>query len=153
MTRRFVHDHLPYLLARASHALWRGFEPEVRAAGMNSLEWRVMATLYDGEPESLGQLALEVLAKQPTVTKTVDRLEAQGWVARRADPGDARRARVVITAAGRRRVAPLVQAAAEHEKKRLRALGAEGRQELLELRAVLARLVMRFDELESSAPP
>ena len=62
MSERFVHRHLPYLLARASHALWRGFEPQVRAAGLNSLEWRVLATLSDSEPVTVGQLALEVLA-------------------------------------------------------------------------------------------
>ena len=56
MTHRFVQRHLPYLLARASHALWRGFEPQVKAAGLNSLEWRVMATLSDTEPMPVGQL-------------------------------------------------------------------------------------------------
>lgn len=151
MARRFVHDHLPYLLARASHALWRGFEPQVRAAGLNSLEWRVLATLYDGEPESVGRLALEVLAKQPTVTKTLDRLAAQGWVERSADPGDARRSRVRITAAGRRHVAPLVQAAAEHERERLRALGGARSVQMQALRQQLALLVERFDEEEPSA--
>lgn len=38
MTERFVHRHLPYVLARASHALWRDFEPRLREAGLNSLE-------------------------------------------------------------------------------------------------------------------
>ena len=74
--RRFVHAHLPYLLARTSHALWRGFEPTLREAGLNSLEWRVLATLSDSEPLPVGRLALEVLAKQPTVTKTLHRLQA-----------------------------------------------------------------------------
>jgi DNA-binding transcriptional ArsR family regulator len=88
---RFVHRHLPYLLARASHALWRGFEPHLRAAGLNSLEWRVLATLSDSVPLTVGELAAEVLAKQPTLTKSLDRLAAQGWVERRVDAADARR--------------------------------------------------------------
>ena len=65
MTERFVHRHLPYLLARASHAIWRGFEPRLRAAGLNSLEWRVLATLSDSPPLAVGELAREVLAQQP----------------------------------------------------------------------------------------
>lgn len=139
MTERFVHRHLPYLLARASHALWQGFEPRVKAAGLNSLEWRVLATLSDSTPLTVGQLALEVLAKQPTLTKSLDRLSRQGWVQRRADAGDARRARVALTPAGRRKVAPLIVAAESHQRLRLRALDLVSEAALRDALAVLAR--------------
>jgi DNA-binding MarR family transcriptional regulator len=143
MNDRFVHRHLPYLLARASHALWRGFEPQVKAAGLNSLEWRVLATLFDSDPLTVGQLALEVLAKQPTLTKSLDRLAAQGWVARHADAADARRARVALTAAGRRKTAPLITAAERHQQARLKALGVPSEEPL---RDALVALVRHFDE-------
>ena len=148
MTQRFVHRHLPYLLARASHALWRGFEPRLREAGLNSLDWRVLATLSDSEPLPVGQLAREVLAQQPTVTKTLDRLVAQGWVERSADASDARRARVALTAAGRAHVAPLLQAADAHESMRLQALGAP---EQARLRDWLHALVQHFDGQDEPA--
>lgn len=139
MPERFVHRHLPYLLARASHALWRGFEPHVQAAGLNSLEWRVLATLSDSPPLTVGQLALEVLAKQPTLTKSLDRMAAQGWVERRADAGDARRALVALTAAGRRKAAPLLAAADLHQQQRLQALGLQATGHLREtLQALVA---------------
>lgn len=139
MPDRFVHRHLPYLLARASHALWRGFEPQVQAAGLNSLEWRVLATLSDSPPLTVGQLALEVLAKQPTLTKSLDRMAAQGWVERRADAGDARRALVGLTAAGRRKAAPLLAAADAHQQQRLQALGLQATGQLREtLQALVA---------------
>lgn len=147
MTDRFVHHHLPYLLARASHALWRGFEPRLREAGLNSLEWRVLATLSDSDPLTVGQLAKEVLAQQPTVTKTLDRLAAQDWVERLADAADARRARVALTAAGRRHVAPLLIAARAHEAQRLRELGMP---DLERMRESLRALVQHFDD---SDPP
>jgi DNA-binding MarR family transcriptional regulator len=140
---RFVHRHLPYLLARASHAIWRGFEPRLRAAGLNSLEWRVLATLSDSPPLSVGDLAREVLAQQPTVTKTLDRLAAQGWVARQADAADARRSRVALTAAGVAHVAPLLADAQAHEAQRLQALGAP---DLQRMREALQALVRHFDE-------
>ena len=142
MVDRFVHRHLPYLLARASHALWRGFEPQLRAAGLNSLEWRLLATLSDSEPLPVGQLAHEVLAQQPTVTKTLDRLVAQGWLERRADATDARRARVALTPAGQRHVAPLLLAATVHEARRLQELDAPERERL---RDWLHDLVQHFD--------
>lgn len=149
MARRFVHDHLPYLLARASHALWRGFDAELRAAGLNSLEWRVLATLSDTEPMPVGRLALEVLAQQPTVTKTLDRLVAQRWVERRADPADARRSLVALTAAGHRKVAPLLAAARAHGEQRLRDLGVPDGEAL---RDALRALVDHFDAAEGEPP-
>jgi MarR family transcriptional regulator, lower aerobic nicotinate degradation pathway regulator len=153
MADRFVHRHLPYLLARANHALLRGFEPRLREAGLNSLEWRVMATLSDSEPLPVGRLALEVLAQQPTVTKTLDRLVAQGWVERRADAADARRARVALTPAGQRHVAPLLLAATAHEARRLQELDAPERERL---RDWLRELVQHFDaqtDGADEAPP
>ena len=149
MIDRFVHQHLPYLLARASHALWRGFEPHLRAAGLNSLEWRVLATLSDSAPLTVGQLALEVLAQQPTVTKTLDRLVAQGWLERRADATDTRRVRVALTPAGQQHVAPLLTAARAHEAQRLQALGAP---ELERMRKALHALVQHFDEQDGPRP-
>jgi DNA-binding MarR family transcriptional regulator len=145
MSKRFVHRHLPYLLARASHALWRGFEPRLREAGLNSLEWRVLATLSDSPPLAVGQLAREVLAQQPTVTKTLDRLQAQGWVARSADASDARRARVVLTPAGQAHVAPLLAAASAHETQRLNTLAMPAG-ERAALQAWLLDLVQHFDQ-------
>lgn len=145
MPPRFVHRHLPYLLARASHALWRGFEPQLRAAGISSLEWRILATLSDSPPLAVGQLALEVLAKQPTVTKTLDRLEAQGWLLRLADDRDGRRAQVQLTPEGQQKVAPLLQAAQTHERDRLRALGVP-EAEQAGLQDWLLALVQRHDE-------
>lgn len=142
MPERFVHRHLPYLLARASHALWRGFEPQVRAAGLNSLEWRILATLSDSAALPLGELALEVLAQQPTVSKSVDRLQAQGWVARQTDPVDARRSCVVLTAAGRRKATPLLAAAEAHQRQRLQAMGLDSAEPL---RAALLALLRHRD--------
>ncbi len=145
--RPFLDDHLVYLLARASHALWRGFEAQVRAAGLTSLEWRVLAVLADREPLPVGALSREVLAKQPTLTKALDRLAHQGWVERRADPGDARRAPVALTAAGRRRVAPLLAAAAAHEARQLAGVPAAERKRLQrQLRAII-------DRFDADEPP
>ena len=83
----------------------------MRAAGLSSIEWRVLATLHDSEPLTISQLAHEVLSKQPTVTKLVQRMCEQGWVELQADPADQRRTLVAATAAGKRLVRPLVEKA------------------------------------------
>ena len=121
---RFVDNYLGYLLGQANHALYKDFDAEVRARGLSSIEWRVLATLHDGEPLTVSQLAQDVLSKQPTVTKLVQRMADQGWVALHADAADQRRTLVKATPAGRRLVKPLVEAARQHEARMLRSLGA-----------------------------
>lgn len=134
---RFVDGYLGYLLGQANHALYKDFDAQVRAAGLSSIEWRVLATLHDSEPLTVSQLALEVLSKQPTVTKLVQRMADQGWVQLHADASDQRRTLVAASPAGKRLVRPLVEAAKQHEARVLRALGAT---EKIALRKLLEKL-------------
>lgn len=134
---RFIDTYLGYLLGQANHALFKDFDAQVRAAGLSSVEWRVLATLHDGPALTISQLAREVLSKQPTLTRIVQRMVAQGWVRLQADAQDQRRTLVAATAAGRRKVAPLVAAALAHERQ---LLGALGRSEKAALRRLIERL-------------
>jgi len=134
---RFVDRHLGYLLGQANYALYKDFDAHVRAAGLSSIEWRVLATLHDGAPLTVGQLAHEVLSKQPTVTKLVQRMADQGWVALCAHEGDQRCTLVAATPAGKRLIKPLVDQARQHETRMLRALGAT---EKVALRKLLEKL-------------
>jgi DNA-binding MarR family transcriptional regulator len=134
---RFVDDYLGYLLGQANYALYKDFDAHVRAAGLSSIEWRVLATLHDSPPLTVGQLANEVLSKQPTVTKLVQRMAEQGWVGLQADANDQRCTLVAATAAGRRLVKPLVDEARQHEARMLRALATT---EKLALRKLLEKL-------------
>ena len=134
---RFVDSYLGHLLGQANHALYKDFDAQVRARGLSSIEWRVLATLHDSEPRTVSQLAQEVLSKQPTVTKLVQRMAEQGWVALQADANDQRRTLVAATAAGRRLVKPLVQQAREHEARMLSALAST---EKAALRKLLGKL-------------
>lgn len=136
--QRFVHEYLGYLLGQANHALYKEFDEHVRAAGLSSIEWRVLATLHDGEPLTVSQLAHEVLSKQPTVTKLVQRMSEQGWVSLQTDPADQRRTLVAATAAGRRVVRPLVTKARAHENAMLRALPASEQAALKKLLGKIA---------------
>ena len=137
---RFVDGYLGYLLGQANHALYKEFDRQVRAAGLSSIEWRVLATLQDGPPLTVSQLAHEVLSKQPTVTKLVQRMAEQGWVSVLADPADQRRTMVTATPAGKRLVRPLLGKARAHELAMLRALPAS---EQATLKKILVKLAGR----------
>ena len=134
---RFVDNYLGYLLGQANHALYKEFDAQVRARGLSSIEWRVLATLHDSEPVTVSQLAHEVLSKQPTVTKLVQRMAEQRWVVLQACADDQRRTLVSVTPTGRRLVLPLIEAARAHESRMLRALGAT---EKVALRRLLEKL-------------
>ena len=139
VAKPFVQDYLGYLLGQANHALYKDFDAHVRAAGLSSIEWRVLATLHDSEPLTVSQLALEVLSKQPTVTKLVQRMCEQGWLELRADPADQRRTLVAATAAGRRVARPLIDKARTHEAAVLGALPAAEKAALKKTLLKLAR--------------
>nr|WP_255428120.1 MarR family transcriptional regulator [Ramlibacter cellulosilyticus] len=128
------------MLGQANHALYKDFDSHVRAAGLSSIEWRVLATLQDGPPLTVSQLAHDVLSKQPTVTKLVQRMAEQGWVTLLADPADQRRTLVAATGAGRKLVRPLLEKARARESEMLRTLGAS---EQAALRKLLAKLAGR----------
>lgn len=133
MTARFVDNYLGYLLGQANHALFKDFEQVVKAAGLSSLEWRVLATLQDSPPLPVSQLAREVLSQQPTLTKQVQRMSAKGWVTLTACADDQRRTLVRITATGRAVVLPLLAQARTHEHQQWLARGAEDLQLLKQL--------------------
>jgi DNA-binding MarR family transcriptional regulator len=123
--RAFVRDYLPYLLGQANHAVHQGFAARLRAAGLASTEWRVLATLSDGDGLTIGELAAEVLAQQPTLTKLVDRMERAGLVERRGDAADGRRTLVFETARGQAVAVPLLAQAKAHERAALDAFSPQ----------------------------
>lgn len=124
-TPGFVDDYLAYLLARASHLISSEFHAVVEAQGLSLMEWRVMASLSGKDSLSINELATIVLAKQPTVTKLVGRMQDAGWVKRVDAPHDKRQSLVNLTAAGRRKVQPLLKQAKVHEAQVVSALGSD----------------------------
>ena len=142
LTPRFIDDYLSYLLARASYAVYKEFDAEVKKAGLSSLEWRVLATLQGTETLSIGELAREVLAQQPTLTKLIQRMSKSGLVERLADADDARKTVVAATPAGRKVVAGLLAHAKAHEQA---LLGEFKGEEVQALKKILHALINRYD--------
>ncbi|WP_338106329.1 MarR family winged helix-turn-helix transcriptional regulator [Ramlibacter henchirensis] len=98
----FVADYLPALLAQAHQVIAGEFHDVVGARGFSPSEWRVLATLADGQPLSITRLAQIVVMKQPTLTKVLDRMEGCGHVRRLPYQGDRRITLVSITPQGAR---------------------------------------------------
>ncbi len=96
-----------------------------------------------GEPYELspGHLVQQTLVTSGTMTNRVDRLERQGWVERRPDPGDRRGVLVRLTPAGRDVVDAAMAGLIDQEKSLLGELSpAEQDQLATLLRRLLAPL-------------
>ena len=127
---RFVDGYLPALLALASRLISGEFHEVVRQHGFSVSEWRVMASLADGDPISIGELAQVTVTKQPTVTRLLDRMESKGQVERLPHPSDRRITLVRITPQGSRTIERLIGLAREHESRVLAPFGLARAEEL-----------------------
>jgi DNA-binding MarR family transcriptional regulator len=87
----------------AHRRLTEALDAELRARTELSLdEFDLLHQLQQhGAPLRMSELAARVLISRPTLSRAVDRLVAQGWVARGGDPGDRRVVQVSLTSAGR----------------------------------------------------
>ncbi len=119
----FIDDYLAYLLARASHLISHEFHAVARRAGVSVLQWRVLATLADGKPRSVGAVALITLTPQSTLTRVADRMGEQGLLVRLDGSTDRRITQLQITPEGKKLAQRLVKQARLHEAAVLAPLG------------------------------
>lgn len=134
----FVDTYLAALLAQASELISAEFHAVVREHGFSVSEWRVLATLSDGQALSIGRVAEITMSKQPTTTRLLDRMEARGQVQRLPHEEDRRVTLVRITPDGRRTVSRLIELAREHER---RVLEPFGLRQAEDLKAALRRII------------
>jgi len=120
---RFVHRYLASVLALASHRISAEFHVEVRKAGLSVTEWRILGSLMEAEGETVGDLAELAITKQPTLSKVLPRLEAQGYVTLETSRIDRRQTLVRITPKGTKLISELCDKALAHQEKVLARLG------------------------------
>lgn len=114
---------LAYLLARVTRRLESELCGALREEGVSLEQFRVLETLTDGGPCSMGELAEAALVERPTLTKIVDRMVAAGLVFRRPDRTDRRRVTVVASDEGEALAGRLSGAARAQERRLIDGLG------------------------------
>lgn len=139
-TKDFVDNYLPALLGQAWHLVSTQFHAVVEAHGLSVLEWRVLSTLASHGAMSICALAQTTVSKQPTVTRLLLRLEAQGYVERSTSLDDRRYTLVRVTRSGRRLVSGLIDLAGQHEAQILSPFDDE---KIAALKDVLHELIAR----------
>ncbi len=150
---RFIDDYLAYRLAQASQRISDEFHREVEAAGLSVTEWRVLASLKGAPAETIGSLARLAITKQPTLSKVVQRMEAEGLVARTGVRRDRRQTQVVITRKGLNLIDSLCGQAMQHQRAVLAPLGERRAALLMEMLGALMEGDIPFERREDAPTP
>jgi DNA-binding MarR family transcriptional regulator len=133
-----IEDSLGYLVNRAARAFANRLASELRPFGVGIGQWAVLMHLWSNDGMIQAQLARRIAIEQPTMVRTIDRMERDGLVTRSPDPSDRRAVRISLTARGSDLRDELVPLAAGVNRAATAALTAE---EVITLRRLLAKLV------------
>ena len=102
-TPRFELDsHVFFWLTQVMGARDRRLNAELKGFGLRVPEWRALAAIYSRHACTMSELAELASIDRTTLTRTVDRMQEAGWLARSADGADMRITRLALTAAGER---------------------------------------------------
>jgi DNA-binding MarR family transcriptional regulator len=111
----------------------------VGATDFGVIQSAVIGQLYERSPQRVSQLAKSEHVRLPTMTETVNRLHRQGWVAKEADPRDARCVLVSLTDKGRRLMASATAKRTRYTRELLLGLPEKERRAVAEVLPVLDR--------------
>jgi DNA-binding MarR family transcriptional regulator len=122
----------------------RGRANQAHADGLTLAQFQLLDVLGDGEPRTVGQLAVAGGIAQPTATRMLEALERAGIVQRSAAIRDRRCVLVSLTPAG---VSALARKRAEIEAARKRIAASLTAQERRDAVVLLRRLAALMEEL------
>jgi DNA-binding MarR family transcriptional regulator len=115
----------------------------LRPLGLSVAHWRILAALSNVEACTINRLADLTVIDRTTLSRTLDRMEANGLVARRQLANDKRSFEMRLAPAGRRaleRIWPVIE---YHNR---RAVAGLTRRELEELRRTVRKMIANVAE-------
>lgn len=98
MAREVPPDNIGYLIGDVSRMIRTVYDRRVEPLGVTRAQWRALVRLSRIEGCTQTRLAAELDIEKATAGKLIERLEAKGWIERRADSADARSKRLYLTA-------------------------------------------------------
>lgn len=106
---------------------------------------QIMLALDAEDGQTPGQLAQRIGVRPPTITKTINRLQAQGFLKKQPSGDDARQSHIFLTDVGRDAIRAIDKSVRKTEKQALKGLDKKEQK-------VLAKLLARV-ELNLAAAP
>lgn len=108
---------------------------QLNSHGFHAGQDGVMLALHSQDGQTPGQLAARLGVRPPTITKTINRLSAQGRLEKRPSAEDQRQANVFLTEGGREAIDAIERAVRRTEKHALKGFDKKDRKTLLKLLA------------------
>lgn len=118
--------------------------------GLYAGQDQIMMALADKDGQTPGGLAARLGVRPPTITKTINRLQAQGFLERHASDADSRQAHIFLTDGGREAIRVIEKSLRKTEKQALRGLDKKEQKVLLKM---LARIEANLASVDSEPEP
>lgn len=90
-------EHIGFMISDVARLMRTVFDRRARKLGLTRAQWLVLTRLHRKPGASQSELADMMEVEKATAGRLIDRLEAKGWVQRRAQAGDRRVNRVYLT--------------------------------------------------------
>lgn len=138
----FTENYLAYLMAKASYLITQEIHQEFKELDTPVSTWRILAAVKDVE-RSVGKLAKIVMLNQPTLSKALDRLEADDLIRRRRDAANRRTVYIGITEKGKQVVSRLIPKVDAHDQM---IFGGYSESQKEQIKLFLQNLIKRLDK-------
>lgn len=142
-------DYIGVVITDVARLMRAAFDRRVRTLGITRAQWLVLTRLHRNPGVSQSELAEIIEVERASAGRMIDRLEANGWVERRALNGDRRVKRVYLTPEAERVHRRIWRVAEATVDDALRDLSA---QEGAQLMRLLARVKKTLIEDVDGAP-
>lgn len=113
--------------------------------GLYAGQDQIMLALSEDDGQTPGSLASRLGVRPPTITKTINRLQGQGFLERKSSDEDSRQAHVFLTETGREAIRSIEKSLRKTEKQAFRGLDKKEQKALLKL---LARIESNLNGAE-----
>jgi DNA-binding MarR family transcriptional regulator len=120
-------------ITHAARSMRTALTRSLGESGLYAGQDGVILALAEEEGMTPGQLALRLGVKAPTMTRTIGRMEAQGFLERRADETDGRLTKVFLTESGLKTVEQIGRSVSECGEQAARGLSDKEVRTLLKL--------------------
>jgi len=143
-------EPIGFLISDVARLMRTVFDRRVRKLGLTRAQWLVLTRLHRRPGASQSELADMMEVEKATAGRLIDRLEAKGWVERRAQAGDRRINRVYLTTEAERvhkRIWRIAEATVDD------ALSDLSQREAGQLFKLLGRIKSRLVEIADNPAP
>lgn len=145
MVKSFNFGEAPgHLIRRAQQVAVAIFMEETASYDATPVQFAILNALMDDPGEDQITLSNRVAFDPATLGSVIGRIEAKGWVTRKADPGDKRRKLLWITPEGEKVALGMKRAVSKAQQRIVAPLDAKER---VQLSALLGKLVSGHEDL------